>query len=91
MAAILEAKFKRKVYSNCWTLYSINIQSHCVVQVQSSFKVATEVDKVVKKADGILAFIGWDMEYKSWEIRCSCIKCCLATCGVLVVVGMLQK
>ena len=30
--------------------------------------MAAQVEKVVKKAYGTLAFIGWGIEYKSWQI-----------------------
>ena len=38
------------------------------MQIHSSLKVATQVDKVVKKAYGMLAFIGQGVEYSNWKI-----------------------
>ena len=35
------------------------------MQNHSSLKVATQV---VKKAYGMLAFIGWGIEYRNWKI-----------------------
>eukprot|EP00061_Rhincodon_typus_P013072 g39217.t1 len=46
----------------------INIQRDLGIQVHSSLKVATQMDKVVKKAYGMLAFIGRDVEYKNWQV-----------------------
>ena len=40
------------------------------MQVYSSLKVATQVAKMIKKAFGMLAFIGSGIEDKSWEIKC---------------------
>ena len=38
------------------------------MQIHSSLKVATQVDKVVKKVYGMLAFIGRGVDYRSWKI-----------------------
>ena len=38
------------------------------MQIHSSLKVATQVDKVVKKAYDMLAFIGRGVEYRNWKI-----------------------
>ena len=50
------------------TLRSINIQRDLGVQVHSFLKVATQMDKVVKKAYGMLAFIGRGIEYRNWQV-----------------------
>ncbi|GCB73461.1 hypothetical protein scyTo_0006782 [Scyliorhinus torazame] len=39
------------------------------VQVHRSLKGATQVEKVVKKAYGMLAFIGRGIEYKNWQLN----------------------
>ena len=46
----------------------MTIQRDLGVQIHSSLKVAIQVDKVVKKAYGMLAFIGWWVEYRNWKI-----------------------
>eukprot|EP00061_Rhincodon_typus_P010418 g34683.t1 len=38
------------------------------VQVHNSLEVATEIDRVIKKAYGMLAFIGVGIEYKSQDV-----------------------
>ena len=50
------------------TIRSIDTQRDLFMQVQRSLKVAAQVEKVVKKAYGMLAFIGRGIEYKSWQI-----------------------
>ena len=50
------------------TLRSIDRQRDLGVHVHRSLKVATQVDKVVKKAYGMLAFIGRGIEYKNWQV-----------------------
>ena len=50
------------------TVRSIDTQRDLRVQVHRSLKVAAQVEKVVKKAYGMLAFIGRGIEYKSWQI-----------------------
>eukprot|EP00061_Rhincodon_typus_P011839 g37154.t1 len=50
------------------TLRSIDMQRDLGVQVDRSLKVAVQVDKVVKKAYSILAFIGRGIEYKDRHI-----------------------
>lgn len=36
--------------------------------MQGSLNVASQVDRVVKKAFGMLAFVWMDIEYKSWDV-----------------------
>lgn len=36
--------------------------------IVSSLKEATQVDSVVKKAYDLSVFIGWDIEYKCWDV-----------------------
>ena len=38
------------------------------VHVHSSLKVESQVDRVVKKAFGMLGFIGQNIEYRSWDV-----------------------
>ena len=38
------------------------------VHVHSSLKVESQVDRVVKKAFGMLGFIGLNIEYRSWDV-----------------------
>ena len=38
------------------------------VQVHSSLKVESPIDRAVKKAFGMLAFINQGIEYRSWEV-----------------------
>ena len=38
------------------------------VQVDSSLKVESQVDRVVKKAFGMLGFICQNIEYRSWDV-----------------------
>ena len=38
------------------------------VQVHSSLKVESQVDRVVKKAFSTLGFIGQNIEYRSWDV-----------------------
>ena len=38
------------------------------VQVHSSLKVESQVDRVVKKVFGMLGFIGQNIEYRSWDV-----------------------
>ena len=47
---------------------SIESQRDLGVQVHKSLKVAVQVEKVAKKAYGMLAFIGRGIEYKSWSL-----------------------
>lgn len=42
-------------------------QRDLVIQEYSSLKVATQVDKVVKKTHGMFAFINWGNENKCWD------------------------
>jgi len=57
-----------KYIVNGRTLKSIDRQRDLAVQVHRSLKVATQVEKVVKKAYGMLAFIGWGIEFKNWQL-----------------------
>eukprot|EP00061_Rhincodon_typus_P005695 g25524.t1 len=50
------------------TLRSIDLQRDLGVQVHRSLKVAAQVDKVVKRAYGMLAFIGRSIEYKDRQV-----------------------
>ena len=50
------------------TLKSIDRQRDLGVQVHRSLKVAIQMEKVVKKAYGMLAFIGRGTEFKNWQI-----------------------
>ena len=47
---------------------SIDRQRDLGVQVHRSLKVATQVEKVVKKAYDMLAFIGRGTEFKNWKV-----------------------
>ena len=58
----------RKYTVNGRTLKSIDRQRDLGVQVHRSLKVATQVEKVVKKAYGMLAFIGRGIEFKNWQV-----------------------
>ncbi|PLS49478.1 hypothetical protein CYV29_15670, partial [Carnobacterium maltaromaticum] len=49
-------------------LGKIDVQRDLGVQVHCSLKVATQVNRVVKKAYGMLSFIGRGIEYKSWQV-----------------------
>lgn len=49
-------------------LNSTDVQQHLGVQDHNNLKVATQVDRVVKAASGILVFTGRDIEYKSCEV-----------------------
>lgn len=56
------------LYSKCKALCSIVELRNVKVQVQSTMKVATQVDREEKSAFGTLAYIGQDMEYRSWNV-----------------------
>ena len=58
----------RKYTVNGRTLKSIDRQRDLGVQIHRSLKVAMQVEKVVKKAYGMLAFIGWGIEFKNWQV-----------------------
>ena len=58
----------RKYTVNGRTLKSIDRQRDLGVQVHRSLKVAMQVEKVVKKAYGMLAFIGRGIEFKNWQV-----------------------
>ena len=58
----------RKYTVNGRTLKNIDSQRDLGVQVHSSLKVAMQVEKVVKKAYGMLAFIGRGSEFKNWQV-----------------------
>ena len=57
----------RKYTVNDRTLKGIDRQRDLGVQVHRSLKVATQVEKV-KKAYGMLAFIGQGIEFKNWQV-----------------------
>eukprot|EP00061_Rhincodon_typus_P012874 g38893.t1 len=59
---------KDKNTDNGRTLNSINAQRDIEVHVHSSLKVTAQVDRVVKKAYGMLAFLGRGIEYKSQDV-----------------------
>ena len=44
----------------------MKVQRDLGVQVHSSLKVESQVDRVVKKAFSMLGFIGQNIEYRSW-------------------------
>jgi len=50
------------------SLKSIDKQRDLGVQVCRSLKVSTQVEKVVKKAYGMHAFIGRGIEFKNWQV-----------------------
>ena len=50
------------------TIRSIDTQKDPGIQVHRSLKVAAQLEKVVKKAYGMLAFIARGIEYKSWHM-----------------------
>jgi len=62
--------------SNRTRTYSVNgralgrviEQSDRGVQVYSSLKVESQVDRVVKKVFGMLSFIDQNIEYRSWDV-----------------------
>ena len=58
----------RKYIVNGRTLKSINRQRDLDVQVHRSLKVATQVEKAVKKAYGMLVFISRGIEFKNWQV-----------------------
>ena len=60
--------FGRSNTENERTLKRIDRQRDLGVQVHRSLKVAMQVEKVVKKAYGMLAFIGWGIEFKNWQV-----------------------
>ena len=49
------------------------------ITVHSSLKVESHVDRVVKKAFGMLAFINQSIEYKSWEVMLKLYKALVRT------------
>ena len=59
---------ERKYTVNGRTLKSIDGQRDLGVQVHRSLKVAMQVEKVVKKAYGMLALISRGIECKNWQI-----------------------
>ena len=58
----------RKYTVNSRTLKSIARQRDLGVQVHRSLKVAMQVEKVVKKAYCMLAFIARGIEFKNWQV-----------------------
>ena len=60
---------QRRTYSvNGRTLGRVIEQRDLGVQVHSSLKVELQVDRMVKKAFGMLDFIGQNIEYRSWDV-----------------------
>ena len=58
-----------RTYSvNGGALGRVTEQKDLGVHVHSSLKVESKVDRVVKKAFGILGFIGQNIEYRSWDV-----------------------
>ena len=58
-----------RTYSvNGRVLGRVTEQRNLGVQVHSSLKVESQVDRVVKNAFGMLGFIGQNIEYRSWDI-----------------------
>ena len=45
-----------------------NVMGHLGIQVYISLKVESQVDRAMKKAFGMLAFISQGIEYSSWEV-----------------------
>ena len=66
--AFWSIQFRWELKKNGRTIRSIDTQRDLGMQVHRSLKVAAQVEKVVKKAYGMLAFIGRGIEYKSWQI-----------------------
>ena len=64
----MRSNTNRKYTVNGRTLKSIDRQRDLGVQVHRSLKVATQVEKIVKKAYGMLAFIGQGTECKNWQV-----------------------
>ena len=57
-----------RTYSvNGRALGRVTEQRDLVVQVHSSLKVESQIDRVVKKTFGMLGFIGQNIEYRSWD------------------------
>lgn len=63
------------------------------VQVHGSLKVTTQFNRKVKEVYGMHAFIGWDQEYKSWDIMLQLYKILIGrTWGILCnLVNKLQE
>ena len=66
------------------------------VHVHSSLKVESQVDSVVKKAFGMLGFIGQNIEYRSWDVLLKLCKTLVkshleycAQSGHLIIEGIL--
>ena len=58
-----------RTYSvNGRALGRVTEQRDLEVQVHSSVKVESQVDRMVKKAFGMLGFMGQNIEYRSWDI-----------------------
>lgn len=56
-------KYKRKLYSNGTIIRSIDVQRDLREQVHYSLKIATQVNRVVKKMYNIFAYIGQGIEH----------------------------
>ena len=64
-----------RTYSvNGRALGRITEQRDLGVHVHSSLKVESQVDRVVKKAFGMLDFIGQNIEYRSWDVLFNCTR-----------------
>ncbi|MBB6707133.1 reverse transcriptase family protein [Proteus mirabilis] len=63
-----KANLSRTYTLNGKVLGSVAEQRDLGVQVHSSLKVESQVDRIVKKAFGMLSFIGQSIEYRSWEV-----------------------
>ena len=58
-----------RTYSfNGRVLWRVTEQKDLGVQVHSSLKVESQVDRVVKKAFSMLGFISQNIEYRSWDV-----------------------
>lgn len=59
---------REKYTVNGKTLRNTEVQKNLGKQIHCSLKVATPVEREVKKVCGALAFIGWGTEYNSWQV-----------------------
>eukprot|EP00061_Rhincodon_typus_P008102 g30429.t1 len=78
---------KEKYTVNDRTLNTIEAQKDLGVQVHSSLKVATQVEKVVKKAYDMLAFIGQGIEYKGQDVMLQLFKTLRKISAILIQSG----
>lgn len=63
-----EAGLRQCIHHGRRVLGSVVEQTGQGVQIPSSLKVVTQIDKVAKKAFVILAFLGLGIEYRRWNI-----------------------